>query len=67
VSRKSKPSCDVGLPCGKLDCPFTPGNAVETRRIESPDGLKVKKLVVPAGSAVTVWDSNQRRGSVLTN
>ncbi len=28
--------CDLGLPCGKLDCPFTPGNAVETRRIESP-------------------------------
>jgi hypothetical protein len=36
--------CDLGLPCGKLDCPFTSRNAVETRRIESPYGLNVKKL-----------------------
>jgi hypothetical protein len=37
--------CDLGLPCGKLDCPFAPRNAVETRRrVESPYGLNVKKL-----------------------
>jgi hypothetical protein len=59
--------CDLGLPCGKLDCPFTPRNAVETRRIESPYGLNVKKLDLQATIATIPRDADENDASSNQN
>jgi len=57
--------CDLGLPCGKLDWPFTPRNAVETRRIESPYGLNLKKLDPRATIATIPRDAVSLRNLVI--
>jgi hypothetical protein len=59
--------CDLGLPCGKSDCPFTPRNAVETRRIESPYGLNVKKLDPRATIATIPRDADENDASSNQN
>jgi hypothetical protein len=59
--------CDLGLPCGKLDCRFTPRNAVETRHIESPYGLNVKKLDLRATIATIPRDADENDASSNQN